>query len=136
MRRYASKTVRPRLAHACRDRRRGHRLRRRLGGLRDRDGCYRSVRMILRLPKAPPADAMVKDRKTYEQEVRRLWRALLLSVKAKLEAVQSGIATFDQEWLSYVVMPNDEAIGDRILPQLTTGFKNNEAPKLLLSFRS
>lgn len=40
-----------------------------------------------------------------DQEERRRWRALLLVVKAKLEAVQSGISVFEQEFLGYIVVP-------------------------------
>lgn len=47
----------------------------------------------------------------YEQEVRRRWRALALAVKAKLEAVETGIATFDDEFLAYLVLPGGATIG-------------------------
>jgi hypothetical protein len=39
-------------------------------------------------------------------EERRRWRALLLVIKAKLEAVESGIVTFEEEFLAHVVMPD------------------------------
>jgi hypothetical protein len=47
----------------------------------------------------------------YEQEVRRRWRALNLAVKAKLEAVDTGIATFDDEFLAYLVLPGNQTVG-------------------------
>lgn len=56
-----------------------------------------------------------------EAEDRRRWRALLLVVRAKVEAVESGIATFDEEFLAFIVMPNDRTIGEILVPQLTDG---------------
>jgi hypothetical protein len=47
----------------------------------------------------------------YEQEVRRRWRALNLAVKAKLEAVETGIASFDDEFLAYLVLPGGATVG-------------------------
>lgn len=47
----------------------------------------------------------------YEQEVRRRWRALSLAVKAKLEAVETGIASFDDEFLAYLVLPSGATVG-------------------------
>lgn len=56
-----------------------------------------------------------------EQEDRRRWRALLLVVRAKIEAVEGGIATFDEEFLAFMVMPNDRTVGEILLPQLADG---------------
>jgi hypothetical protein len=46
-------------------------------------------------------------------EQRRRWRALLLGIKAKLEYVESGIATFDEEFLAHIVI-DDRTVFDRI----------------------
>lgn len=48
---------------------------------------------------------------SYEQEVRRRWRAMSLAVKAKLEAVSTGIAAFDDEFLAYIVLPGGATVG-------------------------
>lgn len=60
------------------------------------------------------------------QELRRRWRALALTIKAKLEAVESGISTFEREFLSYVVVPGGGTIGDWLLPKLTDIASGNE----------
>lgn len=52
-----------------------------------------------------------QQEEAYEAEVQRRWRALGLIVKAKLEAINSGIATFDDEFLAYVVLPSGATIG-------------------------
>jgi hypothetical protein len=41
--------------------------------------------------------------KWLDAETRRRWRCLLLALKAKLEVVESGIATFDEEFLAHIV---------------------------------
>lgn len=61
----------------------------------------------------------------YEQAVRQRWRALVLIVKAKLEAVASGIVEFEQEFLPYMVLPDGstvyEATREAIATQYATG---------------
>ena len=48
-----------------------------------------------------------------EQEVKSRWRALSLVVKAKLEAVECGISTLENEFLAFIVLPGvDFTIGD------------------------
>lgn len=61
-----------------------------------------------------------------EAETRRRWRCLLLSIKAKLECVETGIATFDEEFLAYVVTGRDMTIYEVIKSQ-PNGMKLLEA---------
>lgn len=89
--------------------------------------CHgRLVRFVLQLPtieeakkKAPrryswhtPTEAQVT--KWRDQEHRRRWRCLLLAIKAKLEVVQSGIATFEEEFLAHIVTPNNLTVYERL----------------------
>lgn len=46
----------------------------------------------------------------YEQAIRQRWRALALVVKAKLEAVEAGISTFEQEFYANLVLPSGETV--------------------------
>lgn len=52
------------------------------------------------------------------QADRQRWRALFLVIRAKLEAVEAGIAVFEQEFLAFIVMPNDLTVGDILVPRL------------------
>jgi len=52
--------------------------------------------------------------KAWEQACRQKWRALALAIKAKLEAVDSGIGVFDDEFMAYVVLPGNVTISERI----------------------
>lgn len=45
-----------------------------------------------------------------EQAVKQRWRALALVVKAKLEAVASGVVSFEQEWYAYLVLPSGRTV--------------------------
>jgi hypothetical protein len=71
------------------------------------------------------------DAGKHEQACRAKWRALALVVKAKLEAVASGIGTFESEFLAHIVLPNGQRVGQWLKPQLETAFKNGRMPPLL-----
>jgi hypothetical protein len=67
----------------------------------------------------------------YEQAIRQRWRALVLAVKAKLEAVESGISTIEKEFLAFVMMPDGKQLSDHLLPQLLQIASTGRVPKLL-----
>lgn len=70
--------------------------------------------------------------KNWEQACRQKWRALLLAIKAKLEAVESQISTFDSEFMSYIVLPDGHTIGERMLPKIAEALEGKELPALLM----
>jgi len=70
--------------------------------------------------------------KMYEQAIRELWRALALAVKAKLAAVEAGIASFEDEFLAYVVMPDGRTVGETIRPEVARAYELGTAPLQLL----
>ena len=47
----------------------------------------------------------------WEQACRQRWRALLLIIRAKLEAVESGITTLESEFLANIVLPDGRTVG-------------------------
>jgi hypothetical protein len=66
-----------------------------------------------------------------EQEIRRRWRALALVVKAKLEAIASGVATFEQEFSMHVVMPDGRTVAEIVVPQIAEAYATGAVPKML-----
>lgn len=66
------------------------------------------------------------------QAIRQRWRALVLAVKAKLEAVQIGISTVEKEFMAFVMMPDGRNLSDHLLPQLTKMVSDGKMPRLLL----
>lgn len=68
----------------------------------------------------------------WEQACRSRWRALFISIKAKLEACEVGITTFESEFLAHFVMPNGKTLGSQVIPQLEEMKTNGTAPRLQL----
>ncbi len=66
-----------------------------------------------------------------EPEERQRWRAVLLVIKAKLESVESGISTLEQEFLAWIVMPGGRTLGDHILPKLEQITQSGKLPSLM-----
>jgi len=100
----------------------------------------RSVRFLLPLPdrdgfaRTPTGQkrTQLQAEKAYEQEIRRLWRALALAVKAKLEVVESGIAEFEDEFLAYILIPGTtRTMGEWAKPELEAAYVSDGAPRML-----
>ena len=66
-----------------------------------------------------------------EKEKQRLWRGLLLLVKAKLEAVADGITTLEMELQPYTVMPNGQRAGEWLEPQIEHVYQTKRMSPLL-----
>jgi len=71
------------------------------------------------------------SQEAWEQATRQRWRALALVIKAKLEAVECGITTFDEEFLAHIVLPNGGTVGEFMLPQVERAYQTLEMPPLL-----
>lgn len=69
--------------------------------------------------------------KHYEQACRSMWRSLFLVIKAKLTAIEEGIASFENEFMAQLVLPNGKTVAEEILPQVLTSIESHEMPKLL-----
>jgi len=67
----------------------------------------------------------------WEQAARQRWRALALVIKAKLEAVESGITSFDEEFLAHLMLPNGNTVGQFMLPQVRQAYETGAMPPLL-----
>jgi hypothetical protein len=67
----------------------------------------------------------------WEQACRQRWRALNLAIKAKLEAVECGIATFEEEFLAHIVLPNGGTVGAWMVPQIAAAYENRKMPPML-----
>lgn len=103
----------------------------------------RQVRFSLDLPDRSAAEFRLtptgKERSAtstagaYEQAVRQRWRALALVVKAKLEAVEAGICTFEQEFLAHLVLPEGDTLYERITPSLELAFAGHAGPMLAIT---
>ncbi len=70
--------------------------------------------------------------KAREKACRSRWRALCLCVKAKLEAVECGIASFETEFLAHFVMPGGKTFGEIAIPQIEEATRSGKMPQLQL----
>jgi hypothetical protein len=67
----------------------------------------------------------------YEQAIRQRWRALSLVVKAKLEAVEAGIAEFEEEFGMHVVLPDGRTVYEHTAPAIATAYETGKVSGLL-----
>jgi hypothetical protein len=71
--------------------------------------------------------------RAWEQACRARWRALLLVIKAKLEAVEVGISTVEREFLAWTVIPGTgRTVFDDVGPKLLAAAESGKTPRLLL----
>jgi hypothetical protein len=88
-------------------------------------------RIVLALPgpSVPrvPAGAQRSHRRTAPQEdARRRWRQLAQLIRAKVEAVEAGIAGFDEEFLAYIVMPGGGTVFEAVGPRIAAAYDGTE----------
>lgn len=69
----------------------------------------------------------------WEQACRSRWRALVLCIKAKLESVESEIETFEEAWLSHILLPDGATVLDHVAPKVEAAYRNGKMPRFLLS---
>lgn len=67
----------------------------------------------------------------WEKACRQRWRALTLVVKAKLEAVESGISIFEDEFMANIVLPGGRTVSDEIRPSIAAAYETGSVQPLL-----
>lgn len=75
----------------------------------------RQVRLNIPMPTVRECGSEAKQ----AAATRQRWRAVLLVIKAKLEAVESRISTLEAEFLANIVINDGRTIGEAILPRLS-----------------
>ncbi len=68
---------------------------------------------------------------SWDQACRQHWRALALCILAKLEAVECGIATFEEEFMAHIVLPGGKTAAEWFIPQIPEIFEKKKLPPLL-----
>ena len=107
----------------------------------------RQVRFILPLPPRTADEflytAVKRERRNaagqilaWEQGTRQRWRALALIIKAKLEAIEAGIVTVEDEFLAQTLLPSGESVSEWLQPQVTVAYERGDMPTLLPGGRS
>ena len=84
----------------------------------------RRVRFALPLPqpvtrnKAGATMSQAQIKVAHEKAIRQRWRALVITIKAKLEIIELGITTLEEEFLPFIVVGDNQTVGDWLKPQL------------------
>lgn len=101
------------------------------------------VRFVMPLPTEEEAKKKAKpsrghyytnerDRQRWiEQQERSRWRALLLTIKAKLVSVESGVETFEVAFMAHLVLPGNVTVGEKALPAIREAYASGNLPPLL-----
>lgn len=84
----------------------------------------RRVRFDLPLPTAGTEAQIARQH-------RQRWRALLLSIKAKIVSVQTEIETFEEAFLAHVVLADGRKVSDTVLPAIEHQYKTGQFIPLL-----
>lgn len=74
--------------------------------------------------------------KAMEAEVRRRWRSLALAIKAKLDVIETGIASFETEFLPYTVMPDGRTVAESVMPAVERAIEAGQMPRRLLAIEA
>lgn len=69
--------------------------------------------------------------KLWRQACRERWRSLALVIKAKLEAVASGITVFEDEFMAHVVMPDGTTVGEAVRPRIEQAYRTGKMVPLI-----
>ncbi len=63
--------------------------------------------------------------------MRQRWRALALVIKAKLEAVASGIVTFDEEFYAHMILPDGRTVYQATVAAVEQAHASGTVPDML-----
>ncbi len=72
----------------------------------------------------------------FDQAERQTWRAFLLIIKAKLEAVAAGVTSMEEQFLPHILLNGDTTIGDTIMPRLHDHIERGQLPSVFPSHNS
>lgn len=103
----------------------------------------RIIKWMVQLPD-PKSDEIVysdagrkrskeSQERTLNQKSRSLWRSLFLIIKAKLEAIESGIVNFEDEFLPYTTLPDGSTVASWARPKIDKAIENKKMPQLQLT---
>lgn len=99
----------------------------------------RRIRIVVPMPQREQFASTPTGRKraakdtdaAWDQGKRQRWRAMVLIVKAKLEAVEAGISTIEAEFLAHTVLPDGQTVGDWLAPQIEYVYRTQSMPSML-----
>jgi len=100
----------------------------------------RHVRLTIPLPKLAPfmTESEIGKRRPWgtpearrgrwEQACRARWRAMVLLVKAKLEAIEIGLSTFEREFLPDIFLADGRTVHEALVEDLERHYLDGSTP--------
>jgi hypothetical protein len=92
---------------------------------------FKMKNRALRFRLSLACDIPEATQKQKEQFVRSRWRALLLTIKAKLESVEASIEVFDEAFMAQTVMPDGKTVAEHALPRIAAAYESGTVTPLL-----
>ncbi len=92
---------------------------------------FRARGRVIRFTLPLHHDGTAVTDKQREQTQRSRWRALVLSIKAKLETAESGISSLEEEFLAHIVLPNGQTAAQLALPAIAKSYTSGSVPPML-----
>ena len=68
-----------------------------------------------------------------DQAQRSIWRALMLTIKGKIESAERGIETFEEAFLANIVMPDGRTVSETTRPAIENHYAGRTDVPLLPS---
>lgn len=68
----------------------------------------------------------------YPKRQRQRLRALLLVIKARLEAVESGVESFEDSFMANIVLPDGSLVSQHVKRELASAYESGRQPPSLL----
>ena len=83
----------------------------------------RRFRIVLELPTGTGQGA---EDLRHERETRRRWHALALLFRAKVNAVESGVTSFEEEFLAYMLTPAGQSVYQKTRAMIAQSYRGRE----------
>lgn len=93
----------------------------------------RNIKFGIPLPKKDEFKTNQTGEQDYKRAIRQRYRVLVIALKAKLEMVDIGLTTFEDEFLAQTCLTGGETVGEALKTQIETMLLTGEMPKLLPS---
>lgn len=91
----------------------------------------RAIKLDVPLPDRQEYKANKTGDANWEKECRRVWRVLLLWIKADLEVVKLGRITFEDIFLAQTCLPDGSTVGQSIQDKISSMATSGRMQKLL-----
>jgi hypothetical protein len=91
----------------------------------------RTIKFGIPLPKRNDFKAIQTGEQDYKRALRQRYRVLVIALKSKLEMVDIGLTTFEDEFLAQTCLTGGRTVGEALHPQIEKMLQTGDMPNLL-----